>query len=298
MVPEGGTWLRFLGAGLRAMSRALSPRQNRAFVAASPREGSGGGASTASGPEQKGAASAATTYLLALAAACGGAALCVAGYYMYTASDGDDGEGSVKGAKEGSGGSDAPQGAGKDEEDQASSQATLTQAREALRMEWEQAEELNKASDGKLGFEAWWTAADGNSKKALLQSARDLMRQRLLEHQPEAATALDVLCPEIGDNNLDKLVRGFSLLALIRLRISQIDVVRKHDLSFVQRNMAKQHLEGFIHGVPAAEVLCDNRQLLLMTFLCDVLILCRHMGNFPKMLSERNPQIAQQQQQP
>ena len=25
------------------------------------------------------------------------------------------------------------------------------------------------------------------------------MRQRLLQHQPDAAIALDVLCPEIGD---------------------------------------------------------------------------------------------------
>ncbi len=128
--------------------------------------------------------------------------------------------------------------------------------------------------------------ADGNSKKALLQSARDLMRQRLLEHQPDAAVALDVLCPEIGDSKLDRLVRGNALVALIKLRINQIDAVRKHDIHFVKENLAQQNLDGKIQGVDAVEVLCDNRQLLMMTFLCDVLILCRHMGNFPKMLSE------------
>ena len=110
------------------------------------------------------------------------------------------------------------------------------------------------------------------------------MRQRLLQHQPDAATALDVLCPEIGDQKLDRIVKGNALVALIKLRITQIDAVRKHDVNFVRENLAKQNLEGTIQGVDAVEVLCDNRQLLMMTFLCDVLILCRHMGNFPTML--------------
>jgi len=127
-----------------------------------------------------------------------------------------------------------------------------------------------------------------------LQSARDLMRQRLLEHQPDAAVALDVLCPEIGDARLDRLIRGNALVALIKLRITQIDAVRKHDVSFVQENLAQQNLDGKIQGIDAVEVLCDNRQLLMMTFLCDVLILCRHMGNFPKMLSEESKHEAQQ----
>ena len=182
--------------------------------------------------------------------------------------------------------SDKGSGSKRGEEDDSESEAALTQARDALRAEWTQTNELNKASKGTMGFEAWWSMADGNSKKALLQSARDLMRQRLLEHQPDAAVALDVLCPEIGDSKLDRLVRGNALVALIKLRINQIDAVRKHDITFVKENLAQQNLDGKIQGVDAVEVLCDNRQLLMMTFLCDVLILCRHMGNFPKMLSE------------
>jgi len=211
------------------------------------------------------------TQLVTLAAAASGLALLVTGYYYWvnSAEDSDKGSGSKRG-----------------EEDDSESEAALTQARDALRAEWTQTNELNKASKGTMGFEAWWSMADGNSKKALLQSARDLMRQRLLEHQPDAAVALDVLCPEIGDSKLDRLVRGNALVALIKLRINQIDAVRKHDIHFVKENLAQQNLDGKIQGVDAVEVLCDNRQLLMMTFLCDVLILCRHMGNFPKMLSE------------
>ena len=93
---------------------------------------------------------------------------------------------------------------------------------------------------------------------------------------------------------MDRLIRGNALVALIKLRITQIDAVRKHDVSFVQENLAQQNLDGKIQGIDAVEVLCDNRQLLMMTFLCDVLILCRHMGNFPKMLSDESKQEAQQ----
>jgi len=209
--------------------------------------------------------------LLSVAAAASGLALLCTGYYYWVNSELDE-------SSERSG--------GEAESDQAESEAALAQAREALRMEWTQTCELNKASKGTMGFEAWWSMADGNSKKALLQSARDLMRQRLLEHQPDAAVALDVLCPEIGDANLDRLVRGTALVSLIKLRITMVDHVRKHDVKFVKENLAQQNLDGRIQGVDAVDVLCDNRQLLMMTFLCDVLILCRHMGNFPKMLSE------------
>ena len=112
-------------------------------------------------------------------------------------------------------------------------------------------------------------------------------------------------------------MRGNVLIALIKLRLFQIEAVRKHDVSFVKENLAQQQL-GRAPGVDAVEVLCDNRQLLMMTFMCDVLILCRfvlvlililslclltqlfffffscfavagrhrHMGNFPKMLSK------------
>ena len=205
--------------------------------------------------------------------AASGLALVVAGYHYWVNSETDENEGSAEGK-------------GRSEEDQAGAEAALEQARVSLNHEWTQASELHKASKGTLGFEAWWSAADGNSKKALLQSARDLMRQRLQEHQPDAAVALDVLCPEIGDSRLDRLVRGNALVALIKLRISQLDAVRRHDITFVKENLAQQNLDGKIQGVDAVEVLCDNRQLLMMTFLCDVLILCRHMGNFPKMLSE------------
>ena len=41
------------------------------------------------------------------------------------------------------------------EEAKADSEAALQQAREALKVEWEQAAELKKVSEGKLGFEAW-----------------------------------------------------------------------------------------------------------------------------------------------
>ena len=73
---------------------------------------------------------------------------------------------------------------------------------------------------------------------------------------------------------LEKLVRGNVLIALIKLRLFQIEAVRKHDVSFVKENLAQQQL-GRAPGVDAVEVLCDNRQLLMMTFMCDVLILCR-----------------------
>jgi len=258
---------------------------------ASPREG--GEASTSKGGRKDGEGSAisATNALLSVAAAASGLALLITGYYYWINSESDDEESAT-----------ADLGAAIEDEEsakvreQANSEAAISQARDALRVEWEQAVELNKVSDGKLGFEAWWSAADPNSKKALLQSARDLMRQRLLEHQPDAATALDLLCPEIGDTKLERLVRGNSLVALIRLRISQIDAVRKHDISFVRENLAKQNLQeqegiqGQVGG--AIEVLCDNRQLLMMTFLCDVLILCRHMGNFPTMLQPQNASAA------
>jgi hypothetical protein len=251
------------------------------FLIASPREGAGGG-EVASTSSKAGAStsplvnSTASNVLMTCAAAASGLALFLTGYYYWLHSDG---EGGIDGGKGG-----GQQGKNQDQEE---SEQALLQARDALQMEWTQTCELNKVSKGTLGFEAWWNAADNNSKKALLQSARDLMRQRLLEHQPDAAVALDVLCPEIGDQNLDRLVRGNALVALIKLRISQVSAVRKHDLSFVKENLAQQNLEGKIHGVDAVEVLCDNRQLLMMTFLCDVLILCRHMGNFPKMLSEQ-----------
>ena len=92
-------------------------------------------------------------------------------------------------------------------------------------------------------------------------------------------------CPVLSPSHrLDKLIRGNALVALIKLRITQLDAVRKHDIAFVKENLAQQNLDGKIQGVDAFEVLCDNRQLLMMTFLCDVLILCRHMGNFPTML--------------
>ena len=92
-------------------------------------------------------------------------------------------------------------------------------------------------------------------------------------------------CPVLSSSQrLDKLIRGNALVALIKLRITQLDAVRKHDIAFVKENLAQQNLDGKIQGVDAFEVLCDNRQLLMMTFLCDVLILCRHMGNFPTML--------------
>lgn len=92
-------------------------------------------------------------------------------------------------------------------------------------------------------------------------------------------------CPVLSPSQrLDKLIRGNALVALIKLRITQLDAVRKHDIAFVKENLAQQNLDGKIQGVDAFEVLCDNRQLLMMTFLCDVLILCRHMGNFPTML--------------
>ncbi|WZN65961.1 hypothetical protein HKI87_13g75240 [Chloropicon roscoffensis] len=202
-------------------------------------------------------------------AAVSAAALAITGYYYYTTDEN---------------GVEVSAGANKNKEDEVGAEAALQHARESLEVEWTQTSDLNKASSGTLGFEAWWTAADGNSKKALLQSARDLMRQRLLQHQPDAAIALDVLCPEIGDARLDKLIRGNALVALIKLRITQLDAVRKHDIAFVKENLAQQNLDGKIQGVDAFEVLCDNRQLLMMTFLCDVLILCRHMGNFPTML--------------
>jgi hypothetical protein len=118
--------------------------------------------------------------------------------------------------------------------------------------------------------EAWWNAEDNNSKKALLQSARDFMRQRLLEHPPDAAVAFDSLCPEISsEQNLDRLVRGNVLVALIKLYIIHVSAARKQSLSFVKENLAQQNLEG--KWMDTVEVLCNYRQFLMMTFLCDVL---------------------------
>ncbi len=211
-------------------SKALS--KNVFMIAsASPREG-GEVSTSAKGGDAKEAAAAgaaaqgaASNLLLTVAAAASGLALLCTGYYYWVNSELD--ESSERSSAEA-------------EADQAESEAALAQAREALRMEWTQTCELNKASKGTMGFEAWWSMADGNSKKALLQSARDLMRQRLLEHQPDAAVALDVLCPEIGDANLDRLVRGTALVSLIKLRITMVDHVRKHDVNFVKENLAQQ----------------------------------------------------------
>ena len=66
------------------------------------------------------------------------AALAITGYYYYTT---DDNGVEVSG--------------GANKEDEVGAEAALQHARESLEVEWTQTSDLNKASSGTLGFEAW-----------------------------------------------------------------------------------------------------------------------------------------------
>ena len=78
-------------------------------------------------------------FLYGAAAASTLALVITAGYHFCIESDEADGgpEGKVK------------------TEEEAGAEAALLQARESLNLEWTQTNELNKASNGTLGFEAW-----------------------------------------------------------------------------------------------------------------------------------------------
>ena len=73
-------------------------------------------------------------------AAVSAAALAITGYYYYTTDEN---------------GVEVSAGANNNKEDEVGAEAALQHARESLEVEWTQTSDLNKASSGTLGFEAW-----------------------------------------------------------------------------------------------------------------------------------------------
>ena len=77
------------------------------------------------------------------AAAASALALLITGYHYYTESE------------EGEGGADGKEAQAEADDGAEAAEAALLHARDALNQEWNQTSELNKASNGTLGFQAW-----------------------------------------------------------------------------------------------------------------------------------------------
>ena len=118
--------------------------------------------------------SAGSSFFLYGAAAASTLALAItAGYHYYSEVD----EGS-----EGLG-----QNAKSKAEEEAGAEQALTQARESLHMEWTQTTELHKASNGQLGFEAWYVSDPGSSYLGSISCRKIPSRSSLLLSEPPTA---------------------------------------------------------------------------------------------------------------
>jgi hypothetical protein len=98
-----------------------------------------------------------------------------------------------------------------------------------------------------------------------MQSARDLLLQRLAEDSTAAAAAatLGALCPELH-GKLERLVPAAVLPALINARLTEPDKAAAHDHAYAAANC----------GDAAAQA--ANRTRLMLTFLTDVVLLGEH----------------------
>jgi hypothetical protein len=141
------------------------------------------------------------------------------------------------------------------------------------------------------------------------QSARELVRQRLAEQG--AAAALEALCPEFAERLLPRLLPGDAVPSLIEARVSAPDAARQHDAGFVRASWGAvppgllSPLRGTARpgagaapppASPAAfaaqlsalvqagewdvaDMLTDNRGILVATLWADVLLLSRAVAS-------------------
>ncbi|KAK3284818.1 hypothetical protein CYMTET_7551 [Cymbomonas tetramitiformis] len=137
--------------------------------------------------------------------------------------------------------------------------------RTALATQWEDTAEE---------FTTWWEGSAGDSKLALLEASRELICQQINDQHPNR---LDLFCPELKPNHISRLTSPNLITNLIDIRLNQVEAVRDHDRRFVSSNCGNLPLED-------VEVHTNNREMLMTTFLTNILMLAspKHEEAFNK----------------